>query len=164
MYYMQRQRQNIEGKCYRAPLPPPLTQFRVSEDFAYAQLGVDFAGPVYVKNVYTRAKTMYKAYIALFTCASTRGIHLELTPDLSAQAFVRSLQRFIGRRGVPSFIVSDNGKTFKNSTVKRFIQQYGIKWNFNVPRAPWGGWILRTFGALCKTMFEKDPRQRSCYL
>jgi hypothetical protein len=93
----------IEGKCYRAPLPPPLPQFRVSEDFAYMQLGVDFAGPVYVKNVYTRAKTTYKAYIALFTCASTHGIHLELTPDLSAQAFVRSLQRFIGRR-VKSFL------------------------------------------------------------
>ncbi len=128
----------------RALLPPPLPQFRVSEEFAYMQLGVDFAGPVYVKNVYTQAKKTYKAYIALFTCASTRGIHLEQTPDLSAQAFVRSLQRFIGRRGVPSFIVSDNGKTFKNSTVKKLIQQYDITWKFNVARAPrWGGFFER---------------------
>ena len=127
----------IEGKGYCVPSPPPLPQFRVSEEFAYTQLGVDFAGPVYVKNIYTRDKKTYKAYIALFTCASTRGIHLELTPDLSAQAFVRSLQRFIGRRGVPSFIVSDNGKTFKSGTVKKFIQQYNITWKFNVARAPW---------------------------
>ena len=145
----------IEGKCYRAPLPPPLPQFRVSEEFAYTQLGVDFAGPVYVKNVYTQAKKTYKAYIALFTCASTRGIHLELTPDLSAQAFVRSLQRFIGRRGVPSFIVSDNGKTFKNSTVKKFIQQYDITWKFNVARAPWWGGFFERLVRCVKRCLKK---------
>ena len=106
----------IEGKSYCVPSPPLLPHFRVSEEFAYTQLGVDFAGPVYVKNIYTRDKKTYKAYIALFTCAYTRGIHLELTPDLSVQAF-------IGRREVPSFIVSNNGKTFKNSTVKKFYRE-----------------------------------------
>ena len=74
----------IEGKGYCVPLPPPLPQFRVSEEFAYTQLGVDFAGPVYVKNIYTRDKKAYKAYIALFTCASTRGIHLDARSFLSS--------------------------------------------------------------------------------
>ena len=127
----------------------------MSEEFAYTQLGVNFAGPVYVKNIYTRDKKTYKAYIALFTCASTRGIHLELTPDLSAQAFVRSLQRFIGRRGVPSFIVSDNRKTFKNATVKKFIRQYNITWKFNVARAPWWGGFFERLVRSVKRCLKK---------
>ena len=145
----------IESKGYCVPLPPPLPQFRVSEEFAYTQLGVDFAGPVYVKNIYTRDRKTYKAYIALFTCASTRGIHLELTPDFSAQAFVRSLQRFIGRRGVPSFIVSDNGKTFRNATVKKIIQQYNITWKFNVARAPWWGGFFERLVRSVKRCLKK---------
>ena len=113
------------------------------------------AGPVYVKNVYTQAKKTYKAYIALFTCASTRGIDLEQTPNLSAQAFGRSLQRFIGRRGVPSFIVSGNGKTLKNSTVKKFIQQYDITWKFNVARAPWWGGFFERLVRCVKRCLKK---------
>ena len=74
----------IEDKSYCVPSPPPLPQFRVSEEFAYTQLAVDFVGLVYVNNIYTQNKKTYKAYIALFTCAFTRGIHLELTPYLSA--------------------------------------------------------------------------------
>lgn len=47
--FKQRKR-SFEGKCYRASLPPPLPQLRVSEEFTYAQLVVNFAGPVYVKS------------------------------------------------------------------------------------------------------------------
>ena len=62
--------------------PPPLPQSRVSDDLAFSQVGVDFAGPLYVRNIYNSDTEMHKCHIALFTCASTRAIHLELTPDL----------------------------------------------------------------------------------
>ena len=82
---------------------------------------------------------MYKCYIALFTCASTRAIHLELTPDLSTNSFIRVLKRFIGRRGFPGLIISDNGTTFKDAKVKKFTLERNIEWKFNVPTASWWG-------------------------
>ena len=54
----------------------------------------------------------YKSCIAVFTCASTRAIHLELTPDLAGDGFIRVMKRFMGRRGIPTFILSDNSKKF----------------------------------------------------
>ena len=73
---------------------------------------------------------MYKCYIALFTCASTRAIHLELTPDLSTNSFIRVLKRFIGRRGFPGLIISDNGTTFKDAKVKKFTLERNIELNY----------------------------------
>ena len=61
---------------------------------------------------------MNKVYIALLTCAATRAVHLELVPNLSAESFIRALARFKGRRGIPVLVVSDNGKTFKDSRVQ----------------------------------------------
>ncbi|GFW53069.1 integrase catalytic domain-containing protein [Trichonephila clavipes] len=44
--------------------------------------------------------------------------------DLTTQAFIASLKRFIARRGRPSLIFSDNGKTFirANAELKRLYK------------------------------------------
>ena len=76
---------------YRPPPTADLPESRVSGSPAFTYVGVDFAGPVYVKST----NSMKKAYICLFTCATSRALHLELTPDLSTEAFIRCLRRFI---------------------------------------------------------------------
>ena len=58
---------------------------------------------------------MNKSYIALYTCASTRAVHLELVPNLIAHAFMVSFLRFTSRRGAPKLMLSDNAKTFKSA-------------------------------------------------
>ena len=68
---------------------------------------------------------MLKSYIVLITCASTRGIHLELAPDMGASALIQGLKRFQARRGILQCIMSDNGKTFKGSTLKSYIVENG---------------------------------------
>jgi len=80
---------------------------------------------------------MYKCYIALFTFASARAVHLELTPDLSVTSFVGVLRRFLGRRGLPTLFISDNGKTFKDAAVTKFVLNWNIDWEFKVPTASW---------------------------
>ena len=122
----------LEGLAYSAPPQPPLPDFRVSDDFAFSRLGVDFAGPVFVKDVYSRSKRCNKVYIAIFTCASSRAVHLELLPDLSTLSFLKSFKRLIARRGVPHLVISDNGKTFKSKFLKSFLIQHGINWRFNI--------------------------------
>ena len=56
-----------------------------------------------------------KAYVCLFTCSSTRAIHLELAPDLSVSSFLLLFRRFVSRRDLPVTLISDNAKTFKGS-------------------------------------------------
>ena len=83
-------------------LPLHLTYLqRVSDDPPFAHIGIDFAGPLYVKD---KSSDLSKVYVCLFTCCSTRALHLELTNLLSAESFLLAFQRFVGRRGLPSII------------------------------------------------------------
>ena len=57
-----------EGKPYEIPLVPDLLVERVSTDPPFNNTGVDFAGPLYVKD--SQASTsICKVYVCLFTCA-----------------------------------------------------------------------------------------------
>jgi len=71
-----------------------------------------------------------------------------LVTELSTDAFLAALRRFIGRRGKPSQMFSDNGTNFQGASkeLKNFwlkekdlypeIAIEGIKWNFIPPNAP----------------------------
>ena len=74
----------LEGRSYNAPPHLPLP-----DEFAFSQVGVDFAGPVYLREAFFKSKEVFKAYVALFTCASSRDVHLELVPDLTTETFLR---------------------------------------------------------------------------
>ena len=80
-----------EGKPLSTTMSPDLPTVRVSEDPPFTHVGVDFAGPLYGQS---------KSYICVFTCASTRGVHLELTRGLDTENFLLALRRFSGRRGL----------------------------------------------------------------
>ena len=89
-------------------------------------------------------------YICLFTCASTRAVHLELIPSLTVESFLLAFRRFTSRRGLPATLISNNAKTFKGSSrevqriarskeVMRYLSNNGVFWKFIVERAPWWG-------------------------
>jgi len=100
------QRQRV-GACSQkmAPLPSE----RVSLSPAFTHVGIDFAGPLFVRG----SPTSEKAYVCIFTCASSRMTHLELTSDLSTNEFFQALIRMISKRGLCRTIWYDNAKTFK---------------------------------------------------
>lgn len=83
--------------------PGLLPESRIRDAIAFEVTGIDYAGPLFLKD--------QKAYIYLFTCAVYRAVHLELVTSLSTEGFLEALRRFIARRGRPSVIYSDNGKT-----------------------------------------------------
>lgn len=95
-------------KALKGNVTGPLPEARVKPARPFEAIGCDFAGPLLLKND-------EKAYIALITCAVTRAVHLELTPDMTAVEFQATLQRFISRRGAPVTIISDNAKTFQST-------------------------------------------------
>ena len=74
-------------------------------------IGVDYAGPIKYR---TRGRNEGKACIVLFACSLTRGLYLELLPDLTTDEFLGSLRRLIARRGKPNKIYSDVEITLNN--------------------------------------------------
>ncbi|KRZ08832.1 hypothetical protein T11_11741 [Trichinella zimbabwensis] len=70
--------------CPFCPLMSDLPPERVTPSFPFNRVGLDFAGPLYVKDEQRPAQ---KAYICLFTCMVTRAVHLEVQAD----SFLRDL-------------------------------------------------------------------------
>jgi len=116
-----------------------------------AVTGIDYAGPLFV-NV---RNTLKKYCITLFTCATTRAVHLEFCLDMSTDKFLLALQRFTGRRGLPNTIYTDNAQMFHAANremrelctvlsaakTHQYFAEQGIRWKFITPRAAWwGGW------------------------
>ena len=68
---------------------PDLPGNRVSDDPPFTHLGLDFAGPLYVKEARRSSQESdsgsNKVNVCLFTCASTRAVHLELTQGLNVK-------------------------------------------------------------------------------
>ena len=153
----------IQGQSYGEPVKGQLPEFRTHEGHAFQSVGIDFAGPLYVK---TSSNPMKKVYIALFTCSTSRALHLELVPNLTTETFMLCLRRFVGRRGVPSLIITDNAKTFKSAAkilvrifkspnVSTYLAKQGIKWKYNLAKAPfWGGFYERLVRSV-KTALKK---------
>ena len=63
----------------------------VMPDLVFNKVGVDYAGPVYIKYGFIRKPNIIKAYICIFVTLSVKAIHIELVSDLSTDAFVASL-------------------------------------------------------------------------
>jgi hypothetical protein len=57
-------------------------------------------------------RTTTKAYLSIFVCLATKAVHLEVVSELSTQAFIGALNRFIARRGLCNHIYSNNGGNF----------------------------------------------------
>ena len=135
----------LEAPSFRSPQPPPLPPFRVTEAPAFTYTGVDFAGPLLVKQVESSLEDR-KVWLCLFTCCVTRGIHLELVPNMTTEAFFRCFRRFVARRGLPVRMISDNGRTFQAAArvfqkgeVQERLTTFKVEWLFNIERAPWWG-------------------------
>jgi hypothetical protein len=105
----------------------------------------------------------------------TRGIHLELADSLEADDFVMALRNFIGRRGKPAELFSDNGTNFvgasnelkeclsnldSNDDLQNFLLKSAIKWHFIPPNAPhfggaWERLVKSTKSALKNVLKEQ---------
>lgn len=86
-----------------------LPEERVLPDRApFTDVGVDYFGPIDVK----RGRSLLKRYGVLFTCFTSRAVHLEVAHTLDTDSCINAVRRFICRRGPVSSIRSDNGTNF----------------------------------------------------
>lgn len=121
---------------------------------------MDYLGPLSIKN----ETGIVKRWVALFTCFTTRAIHLELVDNLSAESFIHVLRRFIARRGLPRLVLSDNASQFQlvfktimeqNTKFTDFLTMKGMTWKNTTPRAPWEGGIYERMIGVTKTAMRR---------
>ena len=143
---------------------------RVSIESPFTFTGLDFAGPLYVRSegekVSSQSEETNKVFVCLFTCASTRAVHLELTQGLSVQSFLMAFRCFASRRGLPSMLISDNAKTFRSASkeiqalsrsqdVLGHLANNRVTWTFIMERAPWWGGFWERLIKLIKRCLKK---------
>ena len=127
---------------------------RITPDIVFENLGLDYAGPICVKYGYVRKPTLVKAYICVFASLSLKAVHIELVSDLSSEAFIAALRRFVSRRGKPKLIWSDHRSNFLgakndlndlyallvdpkfNDQISQICSVQHIRWSFIPERAP----------------------------
>ncbi|XP_068206275.1 uncharacterized protein [Palaemon carinicauda] len=129
----------------------------------FSVTGVDYTGALLTKEKHQNPE---KAYIVLFTCRVTRGIHIELVKDLSCDSFLMVFRKFCNRQGFPSLMPSDNATTFvsasvylknmaESSLVQEHLNAIECKLKFIPARAPWFGAIWERLIGLLKTCLKK---------
>ncbi|GFX09479.1 transposable element Tcb1 transposase [Trichonephila clavipes] len=92
-----------------------LPRDRILPSTPFEKVGLDYAGPIITKPNLKRSGVTLKSYIAIFNCFSTKATHLEVVSDLTTEAFLACVRRFIARRSKPFVIWSDNATSFKGA-------------------------------------------------
>ena len=125
------------GKPYAIPDPPPLPEIRTRDTIPFTITGIDFTGALYVRHDTIERKV----YVYLFTCATSRAIHLEVVTDLTVETFLLAFRRFTSRRSMPKIVVSDNASTYlaaaeelqqllQSEQLTEVMGRRGVLWNF----------------------------------
>lgn len=136
--------------------------------------GMDYFGPINI----TVGRRHEKRYGVLFTCLTTRAVHLEVANFLTTDSAIMAIRRFISRRGYPKQISSDNGtnlkgaeaelrksiENFNGSQIKEELCLKGIKWNFIPPVTPhmggcWERLVRSVKTSLYAILKEQAPKE-----
>ena len=91
----------------------------------------------------------------MFTCATTRNVHLELTPSMDAADVIKALERFLSRRGCIKMFVSDNFSTFKSDDVKKYLLLRNLEWQYILSLSPWWGGFYERLVRTIKSTLRK---------
>ncbi|XP_023937546.1 uncharacterized protein LOC112045551 [Bicyclus anynana] len=139
----------------------------------FTNCGVDFFGPMLVAV----GRRREKRWGVLFTCLTTRAVHLELAASLSTDSALMAIRRMAARRGWPTIMYSDNATNFRgaDAELKKAYSEWEpalrdlgllhrMQWRFIPPGAPnqGGAWerLVRSVKvALNTALREKIPRE-----
>lgn len=127
-----------------------LPQDRLEPGPPFTNVGVDCFGPWEVLARRTRGgHANSKRWAVMFTCLTTRAVHIEVVEELSSSSFIMALKRLIAIRGSVSHFRSDRGTNFVGSIedlgiqainvedckVKEYLRNSNSTWQFNPPHA-----------------------------
>lgn len=167
-------------RVYKAtPQPPrmgPLPSVRLTPYVrTFTFVGLDYFGPTNIRI----GRSNVKRWVALFTCLTTRAVHLEVAYNLSTESCKMAIRRFIARRGAPQEIHSDQGTNFQGASRELSEEMHAInlalagtftnavtQWKFNPPYAPhmggvWERLVRSVKTALASMLTTKNPNEET---
>lgn len=136
------------------PIMGDLPRERIEPSRPFKISGIDFAGPLLIKDSLKKRASLTKGYVCIFVCFATKAVHIELVIDLSTKSFLNALNRFFDRRGKSAVIYSDNATNFvganrylkeiyalfksteHNNEIQKQTANDGVEWRFIPPRSP----------------------------
>ena len=145
-----------------ADLPPD----RITPGPPFSAVGVDTFGPWTIVTRKTRGgQAESKRWAIMFTCLTTRAIHIELVESMSSSSFINALRRFIALRGNVSLFRSDRGTNFVGATedlgidvtrgpVKNYLEKSKIVWTFNAPHSSHMGGVWERMIGLTRRVLD----------
>ena len=120
----------------------PLPVERLKPSPPWFQCGLDYFGPFQVKDMVRKRITM-KVYGVIFTCMTTRAVHLDLAEGYDTPSFLKCFERFVSLRGTPSLLYSDRGTQLVGAAGQ--VAKQGVTWKFTKGAdAPWQNGITES--------------------
>ncbi|XP_052271598.1 uncharacterized protein LOC127872309 [Dreissena polymorpha] len=123
---------------------------RVTPGPPFSEVGVDTFGPWEIVTRKTRGGAANsKRWAILFTCLTTRAVHIEVVEEISSSAFINALRRFVSIRGPVKVYRSDRGTDFVGAADELKIETINVEdpimkkhlydsvstWIFNAPHS-----------------------------
>lgn len=141
-FWLMQSREEIrecEGECYECrrrkakaaqQVMAPLPKIRLKMPLrALSRTAVDFGGPFI--TIQGRGKRRAKRYLCLFTCLTSRAVHLEIAYGLDTDSFLNAFCRMASRRGLPEEMISGNGTNFSRTARANRESRQGQDCKFN---------------------------------
>ncbi|XP_035660814.1 uncharacterized protein LOC118405422 [Branchiostoma floridae] len=154
------------GKQQMADLP---SSRLTPDEPPFTRVGVDYFGPIETK----RGRSIVKRYGVVFTCMSSRAVHIEKADSLDTDSCINALRRFVSRRGQVKEMWSDNGtnlvgakaelqrelKMWNQEKIKDTLLQKEIDWKFSPPTGSHFGGVwerqIRTIRQVLNAIVKK---------
>ena len=149
---------------------------RVTPAAPFTYCGIDCFGPFLIKE----GRKEMKRYGLLFTCLSSRAIHIETLDSLTTDSFIQGYRRFAALRGPIRLLRCDRGTNFvgaeaelkkawsemNHADVKGTLMKEGcdyVLFAFNVPAASHMGGVwerqIRSTRRVLETLLYQSGRQ-----
>ena len=153
-----------------------LPSFRVTPGYPFENTAIDYFGPFDIRYGHRGRR---KSYGAVFSCLTTRAVHLELVTDLSTDTFLLGFRRFISLYGTPKKVRTDNGRNFvgaakeirfmikswkedqtERSKITEMCETKLIEWTFSTPMASHHNGAVESMVKCVKTSLNKVVKER----
>lgn len=168
----------IKGKALKQKMADLPKDRLLPDKPPFTNVGVDYFGPYDVKQ----GRSTVKRYGVLFTCLTTRAVHIEIAHTLDTDSCLNAIRRFVCRRGQVSVMRSDNGtnlvaaerelreaiQDWNQSKISDSLMQRGIQWVFNPPAGSHFGGIwerqIRSVRKVLRSVLREQSVNDECLL
>ena len=134
----------------------------------FTNVGFDVFGPWMIHTRRLRGGAVNsKRWGLVFTCLSSRAVHIEVLETMDASSFICALRRFFSIRGPAARLRCDRGTNFiggkselddalmemDREQIERYTSEQGCEWLFNPPHAShFGGVWERQIGTIRRVL------------